>query len=129
MTSDGIQAVADELGVHPAELAQAVLRHTSHGELSVASDDATRRKIPEGFASRFGVTVRAARTRRRWTQQRLASEISAALGRAVPTLAISRTEAGSRPTPLLEVAALVLVLDLSVDRLVKEQEQGGGEAQ
>ncbi|WP_275559618.1 helix-turn-helix domain-containing protein [Streptomyces sp. 5-6(2022)] len=69
-------------------------------------------------AKDFGALVRKAREARQWTQADLAAKLSAAMGKEVPTLAITRTEAAKRPVPLAEVAALAQVLNLELDPLL-----------
>ncbi len=116
-----LQAVADDLGVERHELARAVLRHVPNGRLHVHGYDASPAAVPEDFPSAFGSMVREARTKRDWSQKDLAAKVGAALGREVPTLTISRTEAGTRPVPVGEVAAFAIVLNLSIDELIKAQ--------
>jgi DNA-binding XRE family transcriptional regulator len=122
-----LQAVADELGVERHKLAQAVLRHAPDGRLRVHEYDARAASVPADFPSAFGDMIREARTGRQWSQKELAAKVGAALGREVPPLAITRTEAGTRPVPLAEVAAFAVVLNLSVDELIKAQVGTGGE--
>ncbi|MER5903018.1 helix-turn-helix domain-containing protein [Streptomyces mirabilis] len=119
-----LQAVADDLGVERHKLAQAVLRHVPNGRLHVHEYDANPASVPGDFPSAFGGLIREARTVREWSQKELAAKIGAALGREVPPLAVTRTEAGTRPVPLTEVAAFALVLNLSMDELIKAQAGG-----
>ncbi|MEU7726141.1 helix-turn-helix transcriptional regulator [Streptomyces sp. NPDC040724] len=65
----------------------------------------------------FGALVRQARENRQWTQADLAKRLGALLSREVNPLAITRTEAGKRPVPLDEVAALAQLLNLELDPL------------
>ena len=66
----------------------------------------------------FGAMVRQARENRMWTQADLAGRLGAVLGREVNPLAVTRIEAGKRPVPLPEVAALAQVLHLELDPLL-----------
>ncbi|MFJ1995715.1 helix-turn-helix domain-containing protein [Streptomyces asiaticus] len=66
----------------------------------------------------FGALVRQAREDRQWTQADLAKRLGALLGKDVNPLAITRTEAGSRPVPFEEVAAFAQVLNLELDPLI-----------
>lgn len=116
-----LQAVADELGVERHELARAILRHVPTGRLHVHESDACPALVPQDFQAAFGSMIRDARTEREWSQKELASKVGAALGREVTPLAITRTEAGTRPVPLGEMAAFAVVLNLSVDELIKSQ--------
>ncbi|MFE9432338.1 helix-turn-helix domain-containing protein [Streptomyces sp. NPDC006640] len=122
-----LQAVADDLGVERHELARAVLRHVPNGRLHVHDYDASPAVVPEDFPSAFGNLIRDARTERDWSQKHLAAKVGAALGREVPTLAISRTESGTRPVPIAEVAAFTIVLNLSIDDLIKAQVESSAE--
>jgi transcriptional regulator with XRE-family HTH domain len=72
----------------------------------------------EDAGQAFGVLVRQAREDRQWTQADLAKRLGALLGKEVNPLAITRTEAGSRPVPFDEVAALAQVLNLELDPLI-----------
>ncbi|HEY9370149.1 helix-turn-helix domain-containing protein [Streptomyces sp.] len=116
-----LQAVADEIGIERHKLAQAVLRHVPNGRLHVHEYDARIASVPEDFPSAFGDMIREARSKRDWSQKELAAKVGAALGREVPPLAITRTEAGTRPVPLAELAAFAAVLNLSIDDLIKTQ--------
>lgn len=66
----------------------------------------------------LGALVRAARENRQWTQADLAKRLGALLGREVNPLAITRTEASTRPVPFEEVAALAQLLNLALDPLI-----------
>lgn len=120
-----LQAVADELGIERHELARAVLRHVPTGRLHVHEYDTSPASVPEDFPSVFGDLIREARTGRGWSQKELATKVGAALGREVTPLAITRTEAGTRPVPLAEVAAFAIVLNFSVDELIRAQVERG----
>ncbi|MFJ8783170.1 helix-turn-helix domain-containing protein [Streptomyces sp. NPDC102476] len=72
----------------------------------------------DGVGESFGALVRTARENRMWTQADLAKRLGALLGREVNPLAITRTEAGKRPVPLDEVAALAHLLHLELDPLL-----------
>jgi len=65
----------------------------------------------------FGALVRKARENRQMTQAELAKQLGVALGREVNPLAVTRIEAGKRPVPLAEVAALAELLNLELDPL------------
>ncbi|MEV7983344.1 helix-turn-helix transcriptional regulator [Streptomyces sp. NPDC086519] len=72
----------------------------------------------DGVGESFGALVRTARENRQWTQADLAKRLGSLLGREVNPLAITRTEAGKRPVPLDEVAALAQLLNLELDPLL-----------
>lgn len=72
----------------------------------------------DGVGESFGALVRAARENRQWTQADLAKRLGALLGKEVNPLSITRTEAGTRPVPLDEVAAFAHVLNLELDPLL-----------
>lgn len=72
----------------------------------------------DGVGESFGALVRTARENRQWTQADLAKRLGAELGKEVNPLAITRTEAGKRPVPLDEVAALAHLLNLELDPLL-----------
>lgn len=120
-------AVASALGV-PYERLVIALREHAGGCLKIgATEERLAREtlapvsVSKGLLPAFGVAVRAARTEYGWSQKELAVKVGAALGRKVPPLTITRTEAGSRPVPLDEVAAFAAVLNLSLDELLKMQ--------
>lgn len=122
-----LQSVADDLGVKRHDLARAVLRHVPNGKLHVHESDVAPLSVPTSFAASFGRTVRDARKVRGWTQEELAANLSEALGRHMKPLTVCRVEAGTRPTPLPEVAAFAAVLNLSLDALIRAQVQHDGE--
>jgi len=72
----------------------------------------------DGVGQAFGALVRQAREDRQWTQADLAKRLGALLGKEVNPLAITRTEAGSRPVPFEEVAAYAQLLNLELDPLI-----------
>lgn len=124
-------AVAAALGVSYEHLVIALREHAD-GYLKIgATEERLARKalapasVPEDLSSTFGAVIRCARTKRGWSQRELASQVSVALGRETTPLTITRTEAGTRPVPLDEVAAFAVVLNLSVDELIKVQASRG----
>ena len=72
----------------------------------------------DGVGESFGALVRSARENRQWTQADLAKRLGAMLGKEVNPLLITRTEAGTRPVPLDEVAAFAHLLNLELDPLL-----------
>ncbi|QKZ22065.1 helix-turn-helix domain-containing protein [Streptomyces chartreusis] len=79
----------------------------------------------DGVGQAFGALVRQAREDRQWTQADLAKRLGALLGKEVNPLAITRTEAGSRPVPFDEVAAFAQVLNLELDPLINPPRSRG----
>lgn len=72
----------------------------------------------EDAGQAFGALVRQAREDRQWTQADLAKRLGVLLGKEVNPLAVTRTEAGTRPVPFDEVAAFAQVLNLELDPLI-----------
>jgi DNA-binding XRE family transcriptional regulator len=133
LRTPGALAVARALGVSYEHLVIAIRDHAD-GYLKIgATEERIAREalapvsVPEGLSATFGEVIRAARTERGWSQKELASKIGAALRREVTPLTITRSEAGTRPVPLDEVAAFAVVLNLSVDEIIKAQ-GGQGES-
>jgi transcriptional regulator with XRE-family HTH domain len=79
----------------------------------------------DGVGESFGALVRKARENRQWTQADLAKRLGSLLSREVNPLAITRTEAGKRPVPLDEVAALAQLLNLELDPLLNPPQVRG----
>ncbi|WP_086564641.1 helix-turn-helix domain-containing protein [Streptomyces africanus] len=79
----------------------------------------------DGVGQAFGALVRQAREDRQWTQADLARRLGALLGKDVNPLAITRTEAGTRPVPFEEVAAFAQVLNLELDPLINPPQARG----
>jgi ribosome-binding protein aMBF1 (putative translation factor) len=123
---DRVARLAADLKVEKRELARAVLRLFPDGKLAVDENDTRLPRVPADFGATFGGIIRAARKERGWTQAQLAENVSAALGRTVPPLAVMRTEKALRPVPFDEVAALAAILDLSLDELIRARVQAGG---
>ncbi|WP_069630125.1 helix-turn-helix domain-containing protein [Streptomyces niveus] len=66
----------------------------------------------------FGAMVRTARENQQMTQAALAAQLGKILNKEVNPLAVTRIEAGSRPVPLQEAAALARILNLEIDPLI-----------
>ncbi|MEV6398147.1 helix-turn-helix transcriptional regulator [Streptomyces sp. NPDC051907] len=79
----------------------------------------------DGVGQAFGALVRQAREDRQWTQADLAKRLGALLGKEVNPLAITRTEAGTRPVPFEEVAAFAQALNLELDPLLNPPRVSG----
>lgn len=73
---------------------------------------------PRRVAKLLGERVRAERTRRGWTQDDLARRMSEQ-GFQMHQTTVGKLETAARPTPVEEVAALAILLDLSVSELLE----------